>query len=687
MENRDQRVEKRLNYIEPKQPLNPHQEKMRLANRNEHRINQSSILNPSKLTLISNERQSTQPIEARKNYQFLENKVTTRYKIKHSSLPMKSRYELPKGNIGSPTSREPIKINRAELSMMNQRKENIYQTRTEQPTRKSLTIKQEDLQRIKEQSKNKPLKLSVGKNGKITKEVSVSNASLLNNRIAKNRQGIVLDRITNKLIDDHIDEVDIGYQATYTTNRKRKALVRGTRGVKHFVQSGSRTRFLASGAKHSGVLQAQGMAMGALESANPVTDTASTATGRTATNVKTTKEVLKKGKNLLRGKKAMNTRNVVRERNRFAKMKGIRQNTAKLLQKGSSGIQRIGSVFLARLEQALASKGILILAILFGAILLFGVALGGSSGALQMEEEEQLSFSSVGLSESVLQWKDTVETELAKYNLTEYVDLLLVIIQLESKGNLPDVMQSSESIGLAPNTITDPIHSIEVGVAHFKSTYDDMNSHNVDLQTLIQSYNFGNGFISYVANNGGVWKQSLSDKFADLYAQRLGWNSYGDKNYVSKAMKYLTIDEEAISLKGAEFDLAGGKLAYPVPGYESAVSSSYGWRTDPYTFERTFHNGTDIPAPIGTIIIAAADGIVIEAGWKGGYGNAVVINHGSNVTTLYAHNSSLAVHAGQTVKAGQVIARVGSTGRSTGPHLHFEVRKNGEYTNPINWLN
>ncbi|MDR2156469.1 MAG: M23 family metallopeptidase, partial [Clostridiales Family XIII bacterium] len=99
------------------------------------------------------------------------------------------------------------------------------------------------------------------------------------------------------------------------------------------------------------------------------------------------------------------------------------------------------------------------------------------------------------------------------------------------------------------------------------------------------------------------------------------------------------------------------------------------------------HAGIDIPAPTGTPIRAAGDGAVIFAGWNsGGYGYMVMIDHGSGIVTLYAHNSSVAVSAGQTVTRGQTIAYAGSTGDSTGPHCHFEVRVYGTPQNPRQWL-
>ena len=131
-----------------------------------------------------------------------------------------------------------------------------------------------------------------------------------------------------------------------------------------------------------------------------------------------------------------------------------------------------------------------------------------------------------------------------------------------------------------------------------------------------------------------------------------------------------------ILMPGSDTTLGGGALQWPLP-VAGTITSPQGYRTDPITGEVSYHSGTDIAVPEGTPILAAADGTVTIANaldsWGGSYGYYVKLDHGGGLTTLYAHCSSICVTAGQQVKAGQVIAYVGQTGRATGPHLHFEI--------------
>lgn len=154
-------------------------------------------------------------------------------------------------------------------------------------------------------------------------------------------------------------------------------------------------------------------------------------------------------------------------------------------------------------------------------------------------------------------------------------------------------------------------------------------------------------------------------------------------------------DFEGVDLVIADADMSdeltvemvnfGSRLAWPVPGYER-LSSHFGHRSSPGGIGSTNHQGIDIPAPTGTPIIAVKEGTVKTAGPSGGYGNCVVIDHENGYETLYGHMSQITCNAGDKVKPGDVIGKIGSTGNSTGPHLHFGILKNGVYVDPEPYL-
>jgi murein DD-endopeptidase MepM/ murein hydrolase activator NlpD len=129
--------------------------------------------------------------------------------------------------------------------------------------------------------------------------------------------------------------------------------------------------------------------------------------------------------------------------------------------------------------------------------------------------------------------------------------------------------------------------------------------------------------------------------------------------------------------------IRGIPLGYPVYG---KITSHIGWRKNPFGGGYEFHSGIDITAPYGSKVRATADGVVVLAGWYGDYGKTVIIRHPSGYLTLYAHLSQIDVKEGQRVKAGDVVGRVGSTGRSTGPHLHYEVIKDNKPIDPSKFL-
>ena len=166
----------------------------------------------------------------------------------------------------------------------------------------------------------------------------------------------------------------------------------------------------------------------------------------------------------------------------------------------------------------------------------------------------------------------------------------------------------------------------------------------------------------------------------------------------AKAAGVTSSDEQFKQLFASWQSLDNGRSPNPVapttgvsipsraPLAAASTSSSYGMRTHPVLGGRRAHNGIDLAAPTGTPVYATADGTVGRADWFSSYGLYVAIEHGGDIETRYAHMSRLAVAAGERVKKGDVIGYVGSTGRSTGPHLHYEVRVAGNAVNPIPYM-
>lgn len=151
--------------------------------------------------------------------------------------------------------------------------------------------------------------------------------------------------------------------------------------------------------------------------------------------------------------------------------------------------------------------------------------------------------------------------------------------------------------------------------------------------------------------------------------------------------QYAEVNRQILALaqQGLSTVYIGGELAWPVPGY-TTVTSKYSMRVHPITGQYKLHTGIDIGAPMGANFIAANDGIVTRAGFNTAYGNMVIVDHGGGVSTLYAHGSEILVEVGQTVKRGDAVLKVGSTGYSTGPHAHFEVRISGVTTDPFPYI-
>ena len=158
-----------------------------------------------------------------------------------------------------------------------------------------------------------------------------------------------------------------------------------------------------------------------------------------------------------------------------------------------------------------------------------------------------------------------------------------------------------------------------------------------------------------------------------------------EQNSIIKALEaQMAAEKEALD-EATRIHYNGGAFAWPAPSY-TRISDNYGWRMHPTLGVQKFHNGVDLAAPGGSPILAAYDGKVAAAGYSSSMGNYIMIDHGDGLYTIYMHASALYVSKGTTVKKGQKIAAVGSTGRSTGNHLHFGVRKDGNYVDPMSYL-
>lgn len=182
-------------------------------------------------------------------------------------------------------------------------------------------------------------------------------------------------------------------------------------------------------------------------------------------------------------------------------------------------------------------------------------------------------------------------------------------------------------------------------------------------------------------------KNELSQQKAEAEEKQTALQA--DKEALQAKLEELNAEADAISdeiaaMQNPEKVYEGGQFMWPTTA--TYITSPFGFRIHPVTGIYTGHTGVDIGVGMGSPVYAAADGTVIVASWYGGYGYAVVIDHGSGISTLYGHNSSLNVSVGQQVTRGQVIASSGSTGVSTGPHLHFEVRINGQYVDPMQYF-
>lgn len=252
----------------------------------------------------------------------------------------------------------------------------------------------------------------------------------------------------------------------------------------------------------------------------------------------------------------------------------------------------------------------------------------------------------------------------------QYLDIVL------SSKNISEFLSNYFLIVELTKYDTDLLDELNKKKMYIKSQHDKLKNNEEQIGIVKQNYIK----TSTILENSKIVREN--------YVSRL---TEQEKEIQTKIDEYNTrfaeINAEILKLavEGLDSKYIGGELAWPVPGY-TRISSKYGMRVHPITGIYKLHTGTDISAPMGANFVAANDGIVTKAEMNSAYGNMVIIDHGGGISTLYAHGSEILVEVGQIVKRGESVLKVGSTGYSTGPHAHFEVRIDGVVTDPMPYI-
>jgi len=302
---------------------------------------------------------------------------------------------------------------------------------------------------------------------------------------------------------------------------------------------------------------------------------------------------------------------------------------------------------------------------------------------------------------------EAIEAARAEYDLQfEVLRTRVRVIHEQGSFGFMDVLFQAESISdfltrweyirAVAEFDRDLLERLDAAEKEELAHRDDLARWQSRIEDLQAQYRRLHEDLEYLMEERAEWFARLAEdeeKLAQLlaiaeYEQRMAESAF------SVIQAQLRREEDAVarqraaaahSASLAELNNFDGQFAWPIPTH-SRISSPFGMRMHPILRRNQHHAGIDVGAPTGTRLIAAAEGIVRFAGWSGGYGNTVIIDHGNNYSTLYAHNSRNRVTTGQRVSRGDHIADVGSTGMSTGPHLHFEIRVNNSAVDPMRYF-
>ncbi len=273
------------------------------------------------------------------------------------------------------------------------------------------------------------------------------------------------------------------------------------------------------------------------------------------------------------------------------------------------------------------------------------------------------------------------------YNVQKHVlEKRLVALYEAGKTQYLDVLLSSTSIS---EFLTNYYLISEI------ASYDNELLENIEreknsIETIQETLNYKKDSLSIIKSNKEKTAIALENSkvIRDSYIVELTEKEKETETKLEEFQTDLTnIENQIVAATTGKVgeNYVGGELAWPAPGF-TTITSPFGMRLHPIFKVNRMHTGLDIGMTTGSDIIAANDGVVTKALYSDSYGNMVMIDHGGGVSTVYGHGSEIIVETGQTVKRGEVIMLAGSTGWSTGPHLHFEVRINGEYVDPYPYI-
>lgn len=292
---------------------------------------------------------------------------------------------------------------------------------------------------------------------------------------------------------------------------------------------------------------------------------------------------------------------------------------------------------------------------------------------------------------------DSTKSTIKRLYKHRYVDFLMFLL---NSSDVSTLMRRSVYFNYIIKQDNEMINEIKQKKKEIRELKDDFKDKQVKIVTISKKIVEQKGIYEEASEDQSDYLQKVQHQRS--YYEREVQALENESNRIASLLKNLTVRQRLEKQRMITLKRQGGRVTYySVPGPSMAntgggrmgwpcaspnLTSYFGYRVHPIFGTRKLHAGIDVGAASGTPIYAAADGIVIESGWTGGYGKAVIIDHGGGIATLYGHSSQLYVAPGQSVRRGQLIAAIGTTGFSTGPHLHFEVRLNGTPVDPLAYI-